>query len=450
MFGKSASSEYKEPELAMGLDLGTSKISVIVAEKEEGLSEPQIIAVDAGISEGIIKGNIVNSELTAKAIKQVVSTAENIVGQALKKATVSFSCGDDMSCVTTRGKLILGVNQRPVLEEDVERVIQLSKADLAVPSNKTIIHSMPVKYGLDDNDLENPVGITGKVLTVELVTVMIPSDVVQNVTNCVRKAGLQIEELILKPLASSLAVVTREEAQNGAAVLDMGGGTTSIAVYWNGHPIYFGTIPIGGDHITNDLSTVLKIPLPNAEDLKRRVALCDNETENVQFICNGRTYELPYDDVADIIVCRIEELCQEFIKPKISETGIPALSGGIILTGGVSKTVGIDMLLRDLFNLPVRIAYPEKSSAMPRDKSGQEFSNAAGIVEYIADKRNNRYKYINEQPETAAEQKNADSHTLDIKDKMPWNGKDKVLKEDLKKGTQKISDTVKGLLKDLF
>lgn len=450
MFGRSSSTEIEaNSELLAGLDLGTSKVSVIVAEKENGYDEPQIIAVDYVQSEGISKGNVVNSELAAHAIKKALEEAETLVGQRIKKVTVAFSCSTDISCSTTSGKLMLGVNARPVTEEDINRVMELAKADLAVPLDKTVIHTIPIEFSLDDNVIEDPLTLTGKSLKVILKSVIIPTNTVQNIVNCVRRAGLEIEGLVLKPLASALSVVTREEAQTGAVVIDIGGGTTAVAAVSKGHPIYLDMIPVGGDHITNDLAIVLKVPLLNAEEIKRKIQLFDEDSEEkdekyVEFFCNNRLYKVLRSEVVEIIDCRIEELCNELIMPKIKASGIRSIGGGIIITGGVSKMQGIDMLMRDIFNLPVRIAVPAETSSMPQGRNTQEFSTAAGIIRYIGEKRRNPHRYTDNLPEYAKPQQRETKKTSKIdviNSKTADNAK--TLLSNLK-------DKGVGLFKDLF
>lgn len=444
MFGKSAVSKYTgEPEVIAGIDIGTSKISVITAEKEGSFEEPQITAVDYAQSIGISKGNIVNAERVAKAVKQAVSAVEGWVAQPIKKASVSFSCSEGMTCLTTSGKKILGVNARPVMQEDIERVIQLAKEDLAVPSSKTVIHTIPVEYSLDDNIIEDPLGMTGKVLKVVLLSVIIPVATLENIINCVKRAGVEIESLVIKPLASALAVVTPEEAQNGVVVLDIGGGTTSVTVYANGHPVYMGMIPIGGDHITNDIATVLKVPLINAEELKRKVVLgtAEEADNQLEFMCNGRSYYVSGNEVTDIINCRLEELCTELIIPKIKESAVQTLSGGVILTGGVSKMAGIDLLFRELFSLPVRIAAPSEKSAMPQGRNGQEFSAVAGIIKYITENQQNKYSYISSDAESTIAESDNQLQKMNVKN---------VINSDLKENTKALVTESFGQLGKLF
>ncbi len=444
-----------DPEIITALDLGTSKISVIVAEKETGSEEPHIITVEECPSSGIRKGGIINADLASRAIKQVLNSAETAVGQPLKTVSVSFSCSEGVQCVTTQGRFMLGVNARPVSEDDIERVVQIAKDDLAVPSNKTIIHTIPVRFNLDGKEIENPLDMTGKTLQVELLSVMVPSAVIQDTVNCIKRAGVEIDSIVLKPLAASLSVITEEEARNGAAVLDIGGGTTDVTVYSNGHPVYMATIPIGGDHISNDLASVLKIPLICAEDIKRKVFLGtkgqdeEDENEYVEFSFNNRLCKVLRCEAVEIISCRIEELCQELVMSKINEAGIKSLDGGIILTGGIAEMRGIDSLMRDIFELSVRTAVPSAASQMPRGKNGGEFSGAAGIIKYVTEKQRAPYRFMD--GHSAADSVKKSGRTLQTDAiKNMWAEKNETIKKELKTETKNIGGKIKGLFSDLF
>ncbi|MDO4953277.1 MAG: cell division protein FtsA [Synergistaceae bacterium] len=456
MFGNSFASGYAdEPEIIAALDLGTSKISVIVAEKETESEEPHIITVEECPSSGIRKGSIINAELASRAIKQVLNSAEATVGQPLKTVSVSFSCSEGMQCVATQGKFLLGVNARPVSEDDIERVVQIAKDDLAVPSNKTVVHTIPVRFILDDKEIENPLDMTGKTLQIELLNVMVPSSAIQDTVNCIKRAGVEIDSIVLKPLSASLSVITEEEARNGAAVLDIGGGTTDLTVYSNGHPVYMVTIPIGGDHVSNDLASVLKIPLVCAEDIKRRVCLGieyqneEDENEYVEFSFNNRLSRVLRRETAEIISCRIEELCRELIMPKINEAGVKSLDGGIILTGGIAEMRGIDSLMRDIFELSVRKAVPSVASQMPGGRNGGEFSGAAGIIKYVTEKQRAPYRFMDGYSDVGSVKK--DSRKLQPSAiKNIWTEKNETIKKELKTETKNIGSKIKGLFSDLF
>lgn len=387
----------KEPELLAGLDLGTSKVTVVVAEREPGSDEAQIIGVGQAPSNGIRKGLIVNLDQAVRSVRQAVSDAQNMVGQDITAVTVAFG-GGEVTSIRTKGMVSLGRTPRPVMQLDIERVIEAAQADVAVPANQSILHTIPIEYTLDGNaGIDDPLGMTAIRLDIQLQSVIVPTSTIQNVLNCVDKAGLDVEGLVLKPLVSALGVLSPEEALTGAAVIDIGGGTTSVAVFSAGRPKHLGLISVGGDHITNDIGSVLKLPLNKAEELKKETSVFtapEDETEMVDFVYNGRNYSVSKTDLHEIVKCRLEELCDVLVRPEIKAAGIQMLSSGIILTGGVSKTDGIDAFLLDMMDLPARVSTPLDANRMPPGRNTQEYSSAAGIIRYIADKERDPYRYL--------------------------------------------------------
>lgn len=390
-------SSENEPEIIAGLDLGTSKVTVVVAERDSGSEEAQIIGVGQAPSNGIRKGLIVNLDQAVRSVKQAVSDAQNMVGQDITEVTVAFG-GGEVTSIRTKGMVSLGRSPRPVMKLDIERVIEAAQADVAVPVNQSILHTIPVEYSLDGNvGIDDPLGMTAIRLDIQLQSVIVPTSTIQNVLNCVDKAGLDVSGLVLKPLVSALGVISPEEALAGAVVIDIGGGTTGIAVFSDGRPKHLGLISIGGDHITNDIGSVLKLPLNKSEELKKEISVFtapDNEDETIDFVHNGRNYSISKQDLHEIVRCRMEELCDVLIRPEIKAAGIAMLPAGIILTGGVSKTDGIDGFLLDMMDLPVRVSLPLDANRMPPGRNTQEYAAAAGIIRYIAEKERDQYRYI--------------------------------------------------------
>ena len=236
---------------------------------------------------------------------------------------------------------------------------------------------------------DDPLGMTAIRLDIQLQTVIVPTSTIQNVMNCVDKAGLDVAGLVLKPLASALGVISPEEALAGAVVIDIGGGTTGVAVFSDGRPKHLGLIPVGGDHITNDIGSVLKLPLNKSEELKKEISVFtapEDPSETVDFVYNGRNYSISKNDLHEIVRCRIEELCDVLVRPQIKAAGIPMLPAGIILTGGVSKTEGIDAFVLDIMDLPSRVSSPIDANRMPPGRNTQEYAAAAGIIRYIAER----------------------------------------------------------------
>lgn len=389
-----------EPELLAGLDFGTSKVTVVVAERESDGESAQIIGVGQAPSNGIRKGLIVNLDQAVKSVRQAVSDAQNMVGQDISEVTVSFG-GGDVTNIRSQGMVSLGRSPRPVMQLDIERVIEAAQADVSVPANQTILHTIPVEYTLDGNiGIDDPLGMTAMRLDIQLQSVIVPTSTIQNIMNCVDKAGLDVAGLVIKPLSAALGVLSPEEALAGAVVVDIGGGTTSVSVFSDGRPKHLGLISIGGDHITNDVGSVLKLPLNKAEEIKKQVSVFtppEDPEETVDFIYNSRNYSVSKQDLHDIVRCRLEELFDTLVRPEIKAAGIAMLPAGIILTGGVSKTEGLDSFVLDMMDLPARASAPLDANRMPPGRNTQEYSSAAGIIRYVIEKERHPLRYLDNQ-----------------------------------------------------
>jgi cell division protein FtsA len=402
----SSSSGYRDPEVLVGLDLGTSKVTVVVAEREGPSEEAQIIGIGQAPSHGIRKGLIVNLDQAVKSLKQAVADAENMVGLELTEATVAFS-GGDVQSVKSKGMISLGRAPRTVMQFDIERVIESAQSNVSVPSGKMILHTIPVEYSLDGNSgIDDPLGMTAMRLDIELESVIVPVAMVQNVRNCVERAGLEVSGLVIKPLASALGALTPEESVVGSVVVDIGGGTCGVAVFVEGRPKHLAVVPVGGDHITNDVASVLKIPLNKAEEIKKGVDLfsekAENAPENLEFEHMGRNYSYSMSELTDIVQCRVEELFTVLIKNEITTSGVSMLPAGLIMTGGGSKSSGIDYYLSRIMNMPVRVSLPLDSGRMPPGRNGAEHTCAAGIIRYVMEQERDPFRFIGNSFDTAA------------------------------------------------
>jgi cell division protein FtsA len=387
----------QEPDLLVGLDLGTSKVVVVVAERDAKTGEAQIIGVGQAPSHGIRKGLIVNLDHAVQAIRQAKADAENMVGLDLREATVAFS-GSDMASIRSKGMVSLGRTPRQVMQLDVERVIEAAQTEVSVPANQSILHTIPVEYSLDGHGgIDDPLGMTGMRLEIDLQSVIVPTAVIQNVLNCVERAGFEAVGLLVKPLASALGVLSPEEETAGAVVVDVGGGTTGLAVFSEGRPRRLALIPVGGDHITNDLACVLRIPLSKAEEIKKEVSLfADEESleETLEFEIRGRTYVPTIREVTEVIRCRIEELFDSLVRPEIAEAGISMLPAGIVLTGGVAKTRDAEAFVQEILQMPARLAYPVDANRMPPGRNSLEYAAGAGIIRYVMEKERNPLRFM--------------------------------------------------------
>jgi cell division protein FtsA len=394
----STTSGYRDPEVLVGLDLGTSKVTVVVAERDGPTGEAQIIGMGQAPSHGIRKGLIVNLDQSVRSLRQAIVDAENMVGLDLSDATVSFS-GGDVKSVRTKGMISLGRAPRTVMQFDIERVIEAAQANVAVPNNQMILHTIPVEYSLDGNSgIDDPLGMTGMRLDIDLESVIVPTATVQNVYNCVEKAGLAVNGFVIKPLASALGVLTPEESMAGAAVVDIGGGTCGVAVFSGDRPKHLAVVSVGGDHITNDVASVLKMPLNKAEEIKKEVDLmpCDEDLDGASpdFEYMGRNYSYSMRELTDIVQCRVEELFSTLVGNEIAMSGVTMLPAGLVITGGGAKSAGIDQYLSGVMNIPVRVSLPLDSNRMPPGRNGPEFTCAAGIIRYALEQERDPFRYL--------------------------------------------------------
>lgn len=383
----------REPEILAGLDVGTTKIAVIVAERESP-STAQIIGIGTAGAQGMRKGVIVNFEQAVRSVRRAVRETQIMVGLKVESATVSFS-GTEIHSFVSHGMVSLGKVPRPVATSDIDRVIEAAQSELVVPANMFALHTIPTKYSIDNNKgIDDPLGMTGLRLEMELQTIAVPNTVVQNIVNCVEAAGVNVEGILVKPLASALGSLTQDEMERGVVSICIGGGTTSLAFYSEGRPIKMLVIPIGGDHITNDLAYVLRLPIGMADKLKEKLFSNGNEILELENGDLHRNETINSDAAIEVILCRLEDLFIEHVAPFISSFGAAMFPGGVVLSGGVSKTPGIDELVSNILKLPVRIGVPLDYRVMPKGCHDSSYVNLDGVLRYILLKEKNPYRFI--------------------------------------------------------
>ncbi len=388
----------RDSDILFGLDLGTKKITVAVAERlVANPDEATIIAVGQAPSRGMRKGMIVNLEQAVSAVSDAIADAESMLSNTkISHAAVAFSAAD-LKCRVLHGMVSLGRSARTITPEDLERVIETALSNLQLPPSSCVIHSIPIKYAVDGREgIENPLDMTGTRLEVDLTALYIPTSVAQNLINCVEKAGVKVSGLLLKPLAESLGTLSRDEREMGASLISVGGGTTCISVFSEGRMIYAGEIPVGGDHISNDISYMLKIPFATAEEIKKEISVSpDEETSGAITINNrGLRREIKKADIRDIIESRLDELFEESIVPALSEIYSAGFSTEIILSGGVMLTKGIPAFAENYLKTTVRIGSPVLSHEMPTECRDCRYGAAAGIILYLLEKAKNPFSYV--------------------------------------------------------
>lgn len=352
-----------------GLDVGTTKICAIAGEPSgEGLN---VLAVSSHPSTGIRKGVVVDIEATTNSIKNAIADAEEQAGISIKKVYIGIA-GSHIKCFSSYGAV--GIKGKEVTAGDVERAID-SASSVYVPLDREILHVLPTDFILDgQNGIKDPVGMAGVRLEVKVYIATGAVASVQNLLKCCEKAGLEVIDIVLQPLASSEAVLTHEEREMGTVLVDIGGGTTDIAVYNEGWLRHTAVIGIGGNHFTNDISVGLRLPFFEAERVKKKYGIgCigHDDASVVEVVpIDGQVRELPRKYITEIIQPRAEELI-ELVKQEIlyvQNNGLPV--SGVVLTGGSSLLEGFDRMAEAILALPLRVGYPFLYNNLHHKKNG--------------------------------------------------------------------------------
>ena len=357
--------------------MGTTKTTMIVAERNPRYPDSvHVIGFGNAPSKGISKGIIVSLQDARQSVMKAFQEAQSITGispKRLSSVVVAFNAMDVQS-ETTHGMVTLGGRDSKAVETgDLNRVIDRARDNLALRSNMYSLHMIPTNYELDGRPVDEPLNMNGNQLDMWLQTVAVPMTYVQNVVNCVQTSGLDVKGLVLKPLASSLGAVYEEEMRAGCISICIGGGTTGIVLYRGGRAYRVMSIPIGGDHIRSDIATVLHIPFGEAEHLKKRIFTAPPE--------DLRREGIDVDLATQAVVARVEELFGEYVRNALAEATPQHFPGGIILSGGVSDTPGIEMMLEDILQMPVRKVV-EPVYKMPPGLDNASYVSAAGILKY--------------------------------------------------------------------
>ena len=375
----------KYDNLLVGLSMGTTKITMIVAERDRHFADAvRVVGFGNAPSRGISKGIIVSLQEARQSVEKAYKDAQSITGISAKRLSnviVAFNAMDVQS-ESTHGMVTLGGRESKSVEEsDLNRVIDRARANsvLATASRNNMysLHMIPTSYELDGRPIDEPLNMNGSQLDIWMQTVAVPMTYAQNIVNCVQTVGLEVKGLILKPLASSLGAVYEDEMRAGCISICIGGGTTGIVLYRNGRAFRVMSIPIGGEHIRSDLVQVLHVSPGEAEYLKKRIFAADADDEEM------RREGIDVDYAYQIILARIEELFGKYIREALAECTPQHFPNGIILSGGVSLTPGIDQMLQDILQMPVRRVI-EPVYRMPKGLDDASYVSAAGILKYQA------------------------------------------------------------------
>ncbi len=418
-------------EFIIGLDIGTTKVCCIVGEYHPSTpvqaASIDIVGFGQSPSNGLRKGVVINIDSTVEAIKKAVKEAENMAGIKINSAYVGIA-GTHIKSFNSSG--VVAVKDKEITQQDINRVIEAAKA-IMIPQDREVLHVIPQEFIIDDQDgIRDPIGMNGVRLEakVHIVTGAISS--AQNLIKCANRAGISVTQLCLQPIASSAAVLTGDEKELGVALVDVGGGTTDIAIFREGALIHTSVLPVGGVHITNDISVGLRTSLEMAEKIKLTHGCAmaslvkDDETIEVPAIGEGKPRTVARKVLAEIIEARVEEMFS-MIQKELNQSGYADfLAAGMVLTGGTTLLQGMVELGDFVFEMPLKRGVPIRLGGLKEIVNSPKYSTAVGLLKYGADQSRSSH-----QPPSFA-----------IGDSM--FGENGVM--------GKLGDQVRGWMKDLF
>ena len=355
-----------ENGMIVGLDIGTSKIVAIVAEVNDD-NELEIIGIGTHASRGLKKGVVVNIESTVQSIQRAVEEAELMAGCQIHSVYAGIA-GSHIKSMNSHG--IVAIRDREVLESDVERVIDAARA-LAIPADQKVLHVLPQEFIIDQQEgIREPIGMSGVRMEAKVHLVTGAVSAAQNIVKCIERCGLQADDIILEQLASSYSVLTEDEKELGICLVDIGGGTTDIAVFTEGAIKHTAVIPIAGDQVTNDIAIAMRTPTQHAEEIKIKYACALRQLTNpdevieVPSVGERAPRRLARQTLAEVVEPRYEEL-MSLILAELRRSGYENLiAAGIVLTGGSSKMEGVVELAEEVFHMPVRLGVPQYVSGL--------------------------------------------------------------------------------------
>ena len=378
-----------DEKLIVGLDIGTSKVLAIVGEISP-TGEVEIVGVGHHPSRGMKKGVVVNIESTVQSIQRAVEEAELMAGCQIHSVFAGIA-GSHISSFNSHG--IVAIKDKEVGSNDVERVIEAARA-LAIPADQKVLHILPQEFIIDKQEgIREPIGMSGVRLEAKVHIVTGAVSAAQNIIKCIRRCGLEVDDIILEQLASSMSVLNDDEKELGVCIVDIGGGTTDISVFTDGAIRHTAVIPIAGDQVTNDIAVALRTPTQNAEDIKKKygcaltqLAHRDDAIE-VPSVGDRPPRKLSRQTLAEVVEPRIEEL-YGLIQAELRRSGFEdVLGSGIVLTGGSAKMEGMVDLAEEIFHMPVRLGVPQYVGGLKGVVQNPIFATGVGLVLYGAKSR---------------------------------------------------------------
>lgn len=373
-----------QDEVVVGLDIGTTKVCAIIAElTPEG--EPKVVGVGISPSEGVRRGVVIDMDKTVQAIQKAVQEAELMAGLRVGAVYLGIA-GEHISSFNSRGVIAVGGEHHEIENGDKGRVIEAARA-VAIPFDRQVLHVLPQEFSVDDQQgIRDPVGMCGVRLETTVHIATAASTALQNLTRGVERAGLRAQGIYLESLASSRAVLEEEELEMGVCLVDVGGGTTSLAVFYQGSVRHSAVIGLGGQSLTSDIAICLRTSWSHAEKIKcgwgaaRAYGIGQEEVVEVPGIGGRTPQRVPRRELASIIEARMEEILA-MVGEELSSSGYAEyLSAGVVLTGGGALLDGAAEQAELLLGLPVRLGVPKELQGMSEQLSGSAYATAAGLV----------------------------------------------------------------------
>jgi len=370
--------------MIVSLDVGTSKVSAIVAERNEDGSV-EVVGIGSAVASGMKRGVVVNIEATTEAIAKAIREAELLAGCHVHSVYTGIA-GNHVRSLNSHG--IVAIRDQDVGQGDVDRVIDAARA-VAIPADQKILHVLPQEFIIDNQGgIKDPIGMSGVRLEAKVHLVTCAVNAAQNIEKCINQCELEVEEVILEQLASSYAVLTDDERELGVCLIDIGAGTTDIAVFTDGAIRHTANIPIAGDQVTNDIAMAFRTPTQHAEDIKIKHACAmgrlasSGETIKVSSVGDRPPRDLSRRNLAEVVEPRYEELFL-FVQAELRRSGFEDLiAAGIVLTGGTSKMHGAVELAEEVFNVPVRLGKPQGIVSLQDIAQNPIYATGVGLLHY--------------------------------------------------------------------
>lgn len=370
--------------MIVGLDIGTSKVVAIVGEISPA-GELSIVGIGSHKSSGLKKGVVVNIESTVQSIQRAIEEAELMAGCQIHSVYAGIA-GSHIRSLNSHG--IVAIKDREVFQQDLDRVIDAAQA-VAIPADQRILHILPQEYLIDEQEgVKEPLGMSGVRLEAKVHLVTCAVNAAQNIEKCIRRCGLEVEDIILEQLASSYAVLTDDEKELGVCLVDIGGGTTDIAIFTEGAIRHTGVIPIAGDQVTNDIAMALRTPTQYAEEIKIKYACAlakltgVEETIKVPSVGDRPSRDLSRQALAEVVEPRYDELFT-LVQAELRRSGFEDMvAAGIVLSGGTAKMEGVVDLAEEIFHMPVRLGFPQNVRGLKDIVANPIYSTGVGLLLY--------------------------------------------------------------------